>query len=172
MTADEFLALGETDRRLELIDGVVVVSPSPIPLHQKIARVLMRAVEDTLAPGSELFHETDVVLARRLVYCPDFVVYGPGRWRTVPQRLDIPPDLVVEVLSPHNRRKDLLTKRQDYEAYGVGEYWIIDTADMSALLLRRDGPGFTEFRVTNGEFKCAALPGVTVNWDKLVGVFR
>src|ERR1043165_4562307 len=97
MTAEEFLALGETDQRLELVDGVVVMSPSPVPLHQRIARLIMRQLEDTAPVGAQLFHETDIVLAERLVYCPHIVGYGAGRVPGVPARMGVPPALGIEL---------------------------------------------------------------------------
>ena len=36
------------------------------------------------------------------------------------------PDLVVEILSPSNSRKDLKDKYEIYEEAGVPEYWIVD----------------------------------------------
>jgi Uma2 family endonuclease len=163
MSAEEFLALGETEQRLELVDGVVVVSPSPMPLHQKIARLIMRQIEDTLPPGAELFHETDVVLARRLVYCPDILAYAPGRLPVVPARLDVPPDLVVEVLSPANRRKDLISKREDYEKHGVGEYWIIEPNDVSAMVLTRQGASLIDRAPDLNEIVCGSIPGIRLD---------
>ena len=170
MTAEEFLALGETDQRLELVDGVVVVSPSPIPLHQKIAGLifgqLLRCAEEL--PGLEVYYETDVVLAHRLVYCPDIVVYAPGRLAGIPARLDIPPDLVVEVLSPANRRKDLVSKREDYEKHGVGEYWIIEPSGVCAIVLTRQDARFVETTPVEDVLACAAIAGVRVD----LGVVR
>ena len=167
MSAEEFLALGETEQRLELVDGVVVVSPSPLPLHQKIARLLTRQVEDTLPPGAELFHETDVVLAKRLVYCPDIAVYAPGRITGTPDRLDLPPDLVIEVLSPGNRRKDLVTKREDYERHGVGEYWIIEPATVTAIMLRRADDRLIEQPPEADTLTCAKIPGIRVDLSQV-----
>ena len=45
MTAEEYLALGETNARYELIDGVVCMSPKPSPLHQKILRFIQGQLE-------------------------------------------------------------------------------------------------------------------------------
>ena len=168
MTTEEFLALGETEQRLELVDGVVVVLPRPIPLHQKVAQLIMAQIEQTLPGGAELFHSTDVVLAHRLVYCPDIVVYAPGRLAGIPARLDIPPDLVVEVLSPANRRKDLVSKREDYEKHGVGEYWIIEPSGVSAIVLTRQDTRFVETTPVQDVLACAAIAGVRVD----LGVVR
>lgn len=165
MTADEFLALGETEQRLELIDGVVVVSPSPLPLHQKVARLILGQILKIAdsGPGLDVYYETDVLLARRTVYCPDIVVYVPGRLAKVPARLDLPPDLAVEVLSPGNRKKDHITKREDYEKYGVGEYWIVEPADVSVVQLVREGDQLVERPSAGDTLVCAAVPSVQVD---------
>lgn len=167
MTAEEFLALGETPQRLELVDGVVVMSPSPLPLHQRIAFLIMQQIARTMPPGSQLFHETDVVLAPRLVYCPDIVVYAPGKLHGIPARLDLAPDLVVEVLSPANRRMDRVTKRDDYERHGVGEYWIVEPDDLSLEAFRRAGSTFENRALTSGVVECRAVSGVRVDLDAL-----
>ncbi len=165
MSAEEFLALGETEQRLELVDGVVVVSPSPIPLHQRVAGLLfaqlLQAAEQM--PDMQVYYETDVVLARRLVYCPDIVAYSPGRLQSVPARLDLPPDLVVEVLSPENRKKDLVTKREDYEKHGVGEYWIVEPDGVAVTVLARQGAQFVEQSIVGDVIVCRSIPGVRVD---------
>lgn len=146
MTAEEFFALGETADRLELIDGVVAMSPSATPLHQKIclriAAQLDRLCSDL--PGLEVLLDVDLQLRPNLVYRPDIVVYLPGAIRALPERLTQPPDLIIEVISPGSRAMDLVTKRGDYESFGVGEYWTVDSADGRLRAWRRRGSKLIE----------------------------
>jgi len=51
-------------------------------------------------------------------------------------RLELPPLLVVEVLSPSTRLTDLGTKRLAYEAAGVPAYWLVDPHEPSLTVLR------------------------------------
>ena len=44
-------------------------------------------------------------------------------------------DLVVEVVSPDKPKRDLVSKRQDYAAVGVLEYWIVNPANETILVL-------------------------------------
>jgi Uma2 family endonuclease len=70
---------------------------------------------------------------------PDASYVSHERWRKGPrpQReklLRIVPDLVVEILSPDSRTRDLGRKREIYAAAGVREYWVLDT-DRRRLLV-------------------------------------
>src|SRR5262249_52756965 len=148
------LALGETEDRLELIDGVVWMSPSPTPLHQLISQEIN--VQIAIAgrgAGSPwlVFLDTDVRFASKLVYRPDVSVYRRDRFLGVPARLMEPPDLVVEVLSDRSRPIDLATKRTDYERFGVGEYWIVDPETAELRCWQRTGGVFAAAPV-GGDF--------------------
>src|ERR1043165_9746023 len=81
MTAEEFFALGETQEILELIDGVVVMSPSPTPRHQLPVVELLKQIFawQSAHAAARVFPDTDVRLASGKVYRPDLVVYAQGR---------------------------------------------------------------------------------------------
>jgi Uma2 family endonuclease len=57
-------------------------------------------------------------------------------------------DLVFEVLSDDDRRRDLETKRQEYAQAGIPEYWIVDPRLKRITVLWLDGPAY----VVHGEF--------------------
>lgn len=130
MTADEFLALGETSERYELIEGVVVMSPSPTARHNvmllEIALQLRRYGDET--GEITVVPETDVRFMADKVYRPDISVYAAEAVPSLSGRLSLPPALIIEVLSPGTKSLDLLTKRDDYDAAGVLEYWAADPA--------------------------------------------
>jgi len=167
MTADEFFALGETPERYELIDGVVVMSPSPIPDHNEIlAEVVFQLKRFAWENhGVRVFPETDLQLGAGLVYQPDVAVYGPGRLKGRRARLDTPPDLIIELLSPSSRSADLITKRGDYEAFGVGEYWVIDPQGVTPKVWRRSGGKLVESATDLRSIECAAIPGLRLDLE-------
>jgi len=168
MSADEYCALGETLDRTELIDGVVVMSPSPQPRHQQMVQRLFRQIDSFLDPiGGMTFLDTDVRLASSHVYRPDVVAYAAGRLAAIPDRLAIPPDLVVEVLSPATAAYDLITKRDDYERFGVGEYWVVDPRTATVRCWRRAGARLVEALPEGDRVLCAALPGFTLDLTPL-----
>jgi Uma2 family endonuclease len=51
------------------------------------------------------------------------------------------PALVVEILSPSTRRRDLGIKRDLYDKFGVREYWIVDSKKLTVTVYRREPPG-------------------------------
>src|SRR5438067_269215 len=81
LTADEFFALGETTERLELFDGIIIVSPSPFPIHQALADELQTQLGLARRGGLRIvvFPDTDVQFAPNLVYRPDITVYRAER---------------------------------------------------------------------------------------------
>ena len=165
MTADEYLALGETAERYELIDGVVIMSPSPTPRHQRVAFLIahhFQSIADQIG-GVQVVPEVDIRLSNNRVYRPDFVVYGHDRMPVLPERFTVPPDLVVEALSPGSEPMDYITKRDDYDRFGVGEYWVVEPRDVSVRVWRRSGMKMLEAGVESGVVECASVPGLRVD---------
>ena len=123
----------EDGRRYELYDGEVFVVPAPIPLHQlavhQFADLLKEYAHEHgglvfLSPIDIVFSEFDVVQ-------PDVVFFTREREHLIDLRqvIRIPPDLVVEVLSPTTARTDRGKKMQMLARYGVPEYWLVDPDD-------------------------------------------
>jgi Uma2 family endonuclease len=165
MDADEFFSLGETFERLELIDGVVTVSPSPLPVHGEIVQEVLTQLGLQKRSGATIrtFTEIDVRLSDRVVYRPDISVYLASRLPPHPQRLTLPPDIVIEILSPGTMAADLITKRDDYGRFGVGEYWAIDPADASIRLWRKRPAGFVQEPAPADRVESAAVPELTLD---------
>jgi Uma2 family endonuclease len=161
MTAAEYLAHGETVDRYELVDGVVLMSPRPTPRHQKIIQLMLMQLSQygDAHPGFEFFMDVDLVLSDNRVYAPGLVCYLPGRLKQLPQVLKTPPDLLVEVLSPGTKAFDLTTNRNDYEAFGVGEFWAYDPADGRLRRFQRSAGKLVEAAPVSDSAECLVLPG-------------
>ncbi|MDH5674488.1 MAG: Uma2 family endonuclease [Myxococcales bacterium] len=130
ITEEEFLALPESTERLELLDGEVILAPSPSYRHQLVLRRIVRALEDWAA-----CHDDEVTIGM----APLDVRFAPGRilqpdaflcFGATPDAhegpINIIPDLCVEVLST-NRAYDRMTKRLVYAEAGVRELWTVST---------------------------------------------
>jgi Uma2 family endonuclease len=128
-TREEVLALPDDGNRYELVDGELLVSPSPRWLHQRAVGVLYKALDDYLSVhrfATAMTSPADLDLRAGQVVQPDvFVVDGIGdrEWSAVGIPL-----LVAEVLSPSKEAvdRDANVKRKRYQRSGVPTYWIID----------------------------------------------
>jgi Uma2 family endonuclease len=116
--------------RLELIEGEIIVSPSPSPVHQRVTRRLNRILERVVIDtglGEFFSAPLDVVLTDGTIVQPDIMVVIRERIGIITDDgIEGSPDFVAEVLSPTNRAYDRLVKRSLYALYGVPEYWLID----------------------------------------------
>jgi Uma2 family endonuclease len=164
---------GEPDdgHRYEILDGVLIVSPAPSPIHQRAVLRLARILEDA-CPDDDLevfVAPLDVLLADDTVLEPDVLV--ARRADLTARNLPAPPVLAVEVLSPSTRRFDYMLKRSRFEAAGMPAYWVVDPDGPSLTAWElRDG-GYVEVaHVTGAEEFRAGLPyPVTIVPRRLVG---
>ncbi len=135
-TVDEVLAFPDDGKRYELIYGELVVSPTPLVLHQRVVmrltRILLEYCEREAA-GEVFGVGADLTWGRRdVITQPDVFVVGPEdrgfkRWADVRR---VP--LIAEVLSPSTKRHDRFGKRLVYREQRVDVYWILDAEEASA----------------------------------------
>jgi Uma2 family endonuclease len=165
MRADEYLQIEDGDRRYELVDGVVVRSPSPTPRHQAVLFELIAQIGAFLKanPIGIALPEVDVRLAGDLVYRPDLVFFRAERVERGWQRIDKAPDLVVEIVSPDYRSYDRETKKSDYERFGVGEYWLIDPDRDELAFFVLEGGQYVGVRVSGERFDSRVIRGFTLD---------
>jgi Uma2 family endonuclease len=132
----EFYDLVHENIKAEFIQGEIVLH-SPVKMkhwkiNSRVSTKLNNFVDnhDLGIVGSEkvMIHLT------RNSYEPDIVFFRKEISQTFKEdeMLFPAPDLVVEILSDSTRTRDYGIKFRDYEAHGVGEYWIID-ADAQTL---------------------------------------
>jgi Uma2 family endonuclease len=145
------------------------MSPTPSPLHQKILRFIQRQLEAFLDsnPGFDYYPDTDIRMDAGYVLAPDLSCYRPGRLSLLPKRLDVAPDLAIEILSPSNRAYDLAQKRSYYERFGVEEYWVVDPPTGNVRCFRRYEGRLEEMPVTGDSVESAALPGFVLDLKPL-----
>ena len=163
------------DKRYELLDGDLVVTPAPGERHQSVSvlltsRLFQFVTENRL--GRVYAAPFDVVLSNTDVVQPDLLFVSNERAHVVTAaNVQGAPDLVVEILSPSTAERDLTFKRSLYARHGVREYWIVDTEARTVTVLRlREG----EFEVA-GEYGAGetltspVLPGFELRVDDMFG---
>lgn len=131
--------------RVELIRGYIYkMSPAPARKHQFISMSLISMMYPYFGEHKcQMYHAPfDVRLPRRsekadsLIYTvvqPDLCVICDD------SKLDErgcvgAPDLIVEILSPGNSKKEMKDKFEVYEEAGVREYWIVQPTDKNVLV--------------------------------------
>ena len=129
-TLEDYLSLPD-DQRVEMIDGVFYDMAVPTTVHQSIAGFLHKRFLDFVmekkGPCFPFISPVDVQLDcdDKTVVQPDvLVVCDRSKYRN--GRIWGAPDLVIEVLSPSTRRKDMQLKMYKYAGAGVREYWMVD----------------------------------------------
>jgi len=126
----------------QLIAGELIMSPSPTRFHQDISGVIEFALKLFIIPrdlGKIYDAPLDVELTDTDVYQPDILFIRKERLSLLQgDRIDIAPDLVIEILSPSTAYYDLKHKKEVYYQSGVQEYWIVDPADESIEIMVRD----------------------------------
>ncbi|RDG36122.1 Uma2 family endonuclease [Streptomyces corynorhini] len=137
ITAERYASWSEAQcAGIEIVDGMIVVSPSVSKGHNRLARILANALDS--AAGSDWNADTDfdvrlqdVPLTNRR---PDVVVYRADTIDVSPTR----PEhvlLVVEVVSPGSETTDRVVKVDQYARAGIAFYWRVEQAATGLPLL-------------------------------------
>ena len=127
---------------VELIRGRIVVSPAPNTLHQTIVGLLSYLLFGITrqSGGRALASPVDVELDDHTVLQPDVLYVRRERRGIIQERVVGPSDLLIEVLTPSNSRRDRVDKLNIYAQYGVAEYWIVDPVERQIdFLVNRNG---------------------------------
>jgi Uma2 family endonuclease len=129
-TVEMLETLPDDGKRYEIIDGELIVSPSPRPRHQEILWKLVVLV-DAFIQKQPLWYgltsPVDVIFSPRNVLQPDLFL---GRRTALGKAIESIDTrslaLAIEILSPSTARYDRNLKRKLYQRFKVPEYWIVD----------------------------------------------
>lgn len=157
-TRADLESMPDDGRRYELIDGCLLVTPSPSPAHQRAVLELALLLRAAAPAYAETFvAPLDVVPADDTAMQPDVLV--ARRAHLTAKELRGAPLLAVEILSRSTRSFDLGAKRERYERAGTAAYWVFDphTVRLRAWDLR-DGEFVAVADVTGDEPYAAAVP--------------
>ena len=151
-------ALPDDGYRHELLDGVLLMTPSPVTRHQDVVlRLAILLTQHAPRFAKVLVAPFDVVLGDRTVLEPDVVVARRGD--VTDKNLLGPPLLAVEVLSPSTRLFDLGRKLQLLEEAGCPSYWVVDPVGPELVAWElRDGSYVEVARITGAESWTTTAP--------------
>jgi Uma2 family endonuclease len=168
------------DERVELIKGKIFkMSPAPSRLHQQISVCISSKLFNYLnskpcqvytAPFDVRFPmESKADKDIYTVLQPDICVICDS------SKLDDrgcigAPDIIIEILSPGNNKKELLNKYNVYEEFGVKEYWIVSPTDKTFLKYTLNNLGKyqpSKLFTLSEEIYSEVLPGFVLNLDEV-----
>ncbi len=158
----------------QLINGELIMSPSPTPYHQILSKRIFKVIDTFLEKnnleGTFLYAPLDIYFDEENIFQPDLLyIAGKPESELIEGRISVVPDLVVEILSPSTAYYDLRQKKDFYERFGVKEYLIIDPIRKDAelyfleneeFILKQKGP-------QNGTISLNTLPGLQIDLQKL-----
>ena len=127
------------DERWELLDGELVMAPTPNTVHQETSGnllVLLMLFVDRMGIGQVFHAPLDVVLSDTTVVQPDILFVSNERADIITEaNVQGSPDLAVEILSPSTASRDWRIKLDLYAQHGVREYWVVDPYGQSIWVM-------------------------------------
>jgi Uma2 family endonuclease len=167
VSEEEFLSLPESNQKIELVDGEVIVAPAPILWHQEILRRLVTSLgnwahgfESSVTIG---LSPLDVRFAPGRILQPDAMVFLTKLPWDQQGPINRVPEICVEVLSS-DRLYDRVTKRFIYAAAGVKEYWVVDR---NAFIERWSEAGLAHEEILRERLTSPLLPGFELDLARL-----
>jgi Uma2 family endonuclease len=131
-TYEDYLKTPE-DKRYELIEGELIMTPSPVPYHQRIVMNIGFKLDEFIKKhglGKLFLAPCDVYLDDENVLQPDILFVSKDREGIIGEKnIQGAPDLVIEILSENTAYNDMVKKKKLYARFGVKEYWIVDPSE-------------------------------------------
>ncbi|MFR9801560.1 Uma2 family endonuclease [Pseudonocardia sp. RS010] len=169
ITLAEWEALPENgDLRLEVTEGMLVVSAKPMFGHQRACLCLTARLDEALPGDLIALSDVEVMLEESplTIRAPDVVVMRTDVYEPTRARADVAEVLLaVEILSDGTRRIDRVLKYSEYADAGIRQYWLVDLLDQVTLTTFQLVDGGYEL---TGEWTGSASPlvaGVPVTLD-------
>lgn len=179
-TLQEYLQLGETDERTELVEGRIIVASSPTFIHNNAMSALHRQLRQQLPREFVVAQDIDVDMelappdkpgtCRR----PDLFILHRAAVERVRREGGVARAsellVVVEIISPGSQRTDRMIKLDEYARAGIPHYWIIDTTDpVSMLACHQAGPfGYRDSGDITGKYEISEPFNALIDLNELL----
>ncbi len=149
LTAGEFFLMPNPPNGLqqELVRGEIITMPPPVALHGASCVKTVHRLSNFVygGPGGTLVCNDAGFITERdpdSVRGPDISYWCKDRLQEIPVGyIEISPDMLVEVLSPSNTRKQILAKLREYFSKGVRLVWVIAPEDRTLTIYRNADEG-------------------------------
>ena len=165
LTYADYAALPDDGHRYQLLEGELVMTPSPNAWHQAVSREIFVGLVQFVrlhGLGDVFAAPLDVTLSDRNVLQPDILFISKERTGILQGgRVLGAPDLCVEILSPGTERLDRVRKLELYSRFDVTHYWIVDleARTIEEYVLHGDVYGVRSIAGYDEPFRPAVFPG-------------
>jgi len=173
-TYDDYLKTPE-DKRYELIQGELIMTPSPVTYHQWLSKNILYELEKLVREkkiGKVFDAPCDVYLDEENVLQPDILFISNERTAIIGEKnIQGAPDLVIEILSENTAYNDMVKKKKLYARFGVKEYWIVDPSEKTVEVFGNKGKVFVleKTYAQNDTLQATSIEGLKI---KLSDIFE
>lgn len=164
------------DIRYELIEGDLIMTPSPGTRHQRIVGRLFAKIFTYVKEhnsGEGFISPFDVYLDNENVVQPDILFISKERINIIGEKnVQGAPDLIIEILSEGNAYRDTIQKKKLYARFGVREYWIIAPEDEMVEVYQLKNKGEYQLHKTyikKGVIESFILSGLKIELKEIFG---
>jgi Uma2 family endonuclease len=146
-TYEDYKNLPESEtKRYELLEGELVMVPSPTEPHQRASANLEFSLMQFVRKrdlGAVYHAPIDVVLSQEDVVQPDIIFISKERAKIIREKcIKGAPDLVIEIISPSTSGRDRTLKQTLYARCGVKESWIVNPKKETVEVYTLEKTGF------------------------------
>ncbi len=145
----------------EVINNVIYMSPAPSFEHQDVSLELaasIRVYASSSNLGKCVVSPIDIYFDDKNVFQPDIIFISNENMDIVKEgKVRGAPDVIVEVLSPGNKKHDTERKKPVYEKFGVKEYFIIDPKTKEVFSYYLSGKQYVKQESSKGKIKSVVL---------------
>ncbi len=167
-TYKDYKNLPESEtKRYELLEGELIMVPSPNERHQSISgnlEFILRKFVREYNLGFIYDAPLDVVFSQEDVAQPDILFILKEHSQIIAEEnICGAPDLIIEILSPATAERDRTYKRTLYARHGVKEYWLVDPEERAIEVMRLGQKGFETVGIHTKTLTSPTFPGLSIN---------
>lgn len=171
ITFDEWLETGDRNNITHLVNGTPVEQPLGELEHEKLnlwLLIVFVLYARRAGIGTVLGTRSPVRISQFGGRLPDLFFVRRECEHLITQKATLgPPDLVLEIVSPNDRRAGINATEADYRTLGVGEIIYIDQPRRRVRVLRKTDMDYEEQTLSGQPLTLRALGGLTLSWDWL-----
>ncbi|MBC7473832.1 MAG: Uma2 family endonuclease [Candidatus Sericytochromatia bacterium] len=135
----------DDEKRYELIGGNLIMVPAPNTEHQNVSKIIEMSLYNFVLKnklGDVYNAPIDVYFDDKNLVQPDILFIAQDNMSIIKKKgIFGSPDVLVEIISPSSRNRDLYTKKDLYQLFKIKEYWIVDPINKSVDILKLGDDG-------------------------------